>query len=137
MLAFEIFKIEAGIGEDLTEEFLQRRLYTNKSLTKVMFPRPNPPPGRRASTSHQSRGISVNTSDRSGRGRGSKCPSVGPDATLGSVPFFYRHNSSLNQDANSISTASTSPTGVFISVVYFVALLVGIFVVIFTFVLNM
>ena len=137
MFVIEIFKIEASIGEDLTEEFLQRRLYPNKSLTKVFFPRPSPPLGRRASTSHPNRQISVNTPDPSGRRRGSKCLPVSADVTLGRVPSFDRQNSSLNHDATSISTTGTLPTGVFISVFYFVAMLVGIFVVIFTFVSNM
>lgn len=47
-------KVEICSGEDLTEEFLQQRLYPNKSLTRLRFALPNGPEKRKHSPNRNS-----------------------------------------------------------------------------------
>ena len=59
-LAF--LKIEIGSGEDLPEEFLQQRLYPNKSLIRLQFSLPQGPEKRKPSSHRRSPDISIRTS---------------------------------------------------------------------------
>ena len=96
-----------GLGEDLTEEFLQQRLHPNKSLPSRRFALPKRPDKRKPSPNLNS--------------------PINPDPIIGCTPICDRHKSCMVGfvDDTNIATGSSILTGFFIYVFHFVSLLVG------------
>ena len=86
----------------MTEEFLQQRLYPNKSLTRLRFALPQGPEKRKPSPDRCSPDILIRT------------PSC--DRRKSSMPRFV--------DVSNIATGNSVFTGFFIYVFHFVSLLV-------------
>ena len=133
-------KVEIGSGEDLTEEFLQQRLYPNKSLTRLRFALPQGPEKRKPSPNRSSPDIRTYSCDRrkSSMARFVDVTTKGPEKRKPSpdrcspdilirTPSCDRRKSSMPRfvDVSNIATGNSVFTGFFIYVFHFVSLLVG------------
>ena len=137
---FAFLKIEIGSGEDLTEEFLQQRLYPNKSLTRLRFALPQGPEKRKPSPNRSSPDIRTSSCDRrkrsvarfvdvTAKGPEKRKPSpdrCSPDILI-RTPSCDRRKSPMPRfvDVSNIATGNSVFTGFFIYVFHFVSLLIG------------
>ena len=145
-------KVEIGSGEELTEEFLQQRMYPNKSLTRLRFARPDGPEKRKPSPNRSSTDILKRTPscdrcknsiarfvDVTTKGPEKRNPSPdrsSPDILICTgTPSCDMHKTSMSRFADVTNTATGSSvfTGFFIYVFHVVSLLVGKVKAIFTF----
>ena len=120
----------------MTEEFLQQRLYPNKSLTRLRFALPQGPEKRKPSPNRSSPDIRTSSCDRrktsiarfvdaTAKGPEKRKPSpdhCSPDILIRTpsceqVPRFV--------EVSNIATGNSVFTGFFIYVFHFVSLLVG------------